>query len=438
MPRGFDREGYRLGFLASAARQRFSRLRTDDRDITGISVIGEPGKSASMLLCRVSLHDAADPEKTLQGVLDEADKVVNAFMRDPGDQELSTSAGHQYTRSEVAYSRSRRGVLVSEILGMQNLIARGERRATVTHFLEDPTVLSRALRDLADLKPERFADYARPYLTAERARAVLFVPNGSGSRLADAGGGAALAEREEKTENVPPPKQLFAELLANPGELSSLRLGNGLSVILVRRPGLPLFSASVSVRVAPSAAKEVGARALARAMAFPASRVNAPSEYGGIASRNETLDSITRAVEGASGNAEAILATLAEEVRTMHLEPGAELRYRDRVLPSYERSERDPHRVADRAFRASVLPASPYGHVSEYRELESASAGEAKEWVDRTYVPGNAMPSSSSAISIRRRSRDSSRARSAVGKGKRRQRLRRPRPRTRRIPRRGR
>jgi zinc protease len=273
---------------------------------------------------------------------------------------------------------------------MQNLIARGGRRATVTHFLEDPTLLSRALRDLADLKPERLADYARPYLTAERARAILFVPNGGGSRLAEAGGGVAPAEREEKTENVPPPKQLFAELLANPGELSSLHLGNGLSVIVVRRPGLPLFSASVSVWVGPAAAKEAGARALVRAMAFPASRVNAASEYGGIPSRDETLDSITHTVEGASGNAEAILATLAEEVRTMHLEPGAEVRYRDRVLPAYQRSERDPHRVAERAFRASVLPGSPYGHISEYKELDAASAGEAKDWIDRTYVPRNA------------------------------------------------
>ena len=68
-------------------------------------------------------------------------------------------------------------------------------------------------------------------------------------------------------------------------------------------------------------------------MAFPASHVNEPSEYGGIPSSHETQDSITRVVEGASGNAEGVLATLAEQVRSMHLEPGADLHYNARICP---------------------------------------------------------------------------------------------------------
>jgi zinc protease len=391
MPRGFDRDGYLLGSVAAAARQRFARLRLDDRDVTSIDVFPIAGKDASILLCRVSLNEARNPEKTLQAILDEAPNVVNVFLRDPGDESRSSIRSSRYTATDIAYTRVRRTMLIAEILGMQDLVQRGLRRAQVTHFAQDPTLLSRVLRDLADLSPDRFREYAGPYLTAERARAALFVPNGSGSQLAEAPGNPVPAERERKFERLsPPPKEWIAELLSNPGQLTSQRLENGLSIVLVRRPGLPLISASVSLSVGPAAAKEAGARALVRATAFPASRVNTPAEYGGIRLYAESADSITHTVEGPSGNGEAILATLAEEVRTMHVEPGSAVHYKESILPTYERRERDPHRLADRAFLSSVLPDNPYGHVSEYRELQDPSPGAANDWIDRTHAPGNA------------------------------------------------
>src|SRR5207237_9508285 len=221
MPRGFDRDGYLLTFLATSARHRFSRLRLDDKDITSIDFFPVRGKDASVLLSHVALSEASHPEKTLQGILGEADHVVNLFMRDPNDEARASISGSRYTFSDVAYSRARRTILVEEILGMEDLIQRGLRRATVTHFAEDPTLLSRALRDLADLNPDQLREYARPYLTADRARAILFVPNGASSRLAEASGRAASAEHERKWEKLPPPpKEWMAELLRDPGQLA--------------------------------------------------------------------------------------------------------------------------------------------------------------------------------------------------------------------------
>ena len=391
MPRGFDRDAYLLTFLATSARQRFARLRLDDKDITSINVFPVSGKDASVLLCHIALNEASHPEDTLRDVLGEVDHVVNPFMRDPNDEARSSMRGSRYTASDVAYTRTRRTILIGEILGMEDLIQRGLRRATVTHFAEDPTLLSRALRDLADLNPDQLREYARPYLTADRARAILFVPNGASSRLAEASGRAASAEHERKWEKLPPPpKEWMAELLRDPGQLASHQLKNGVSVVLVRRPGLPVVTASVFLGISPAAAKDVGARALAQAMAYPASHMNPAYEYGGLRFSRETRDSMTYIVEGPSGNAEAVLATLAEEVRSMHLDPGSTLHYKESVLPSYQRWERDPRHLADRAFLSAVLPGSPYGHVSDYRELEAASQGAAAEWIERTFVPANA------------------------------------------------
>src|SRR5207237_8141619 len=185
----------------------------------------------------------AVPDEAVNGILGEASKIVDAFMLDPNDANLSTVYGTQYTFNEIAYMRARREILVSEIQEMQDLIARGLRRAVVTHFAQDPTLLSRALRDLADLKPERFRDYARPYLTAERGRAVLFVPNGAGTRRGEASARVAPPDRETKTERLPPPpKERVDELLGNAGQVTTQRLQNGVSVVRVRRTGLPMVS----------------------------------------------------------------------------------------------------------------------------------------------------------------------------------------------------
>jgi zinc protease len=394
LPRGFDRDGYLLSFLASTARQRLSRLRLDDRDIAHIDVYPIPGKEASMLLFRVALQRASAPEKTLERVLSDAPKFVNVFLTDPGDEQVSTVIYRsRYTFGEMVYSRARRTVLVYELLQMQNLIDRGLRRATVTHFSQDPALLSRAMHDLSELKPERFHEYALPYLTVDRARAVLFVPKGGGT-----GGGPAEMpdrmappDRDRWTEKLaPPPRELGDDLVTSQAELSTQRLKNGLSVVLARRVGLPLVTASLSLGIGPAAARDGGSLAFAQAMAAPAGRLNESSEYGGLVWSRYDADRITETVEGSSGNTEGILATLAEQARTMRVERNDSLHFKDFVLPSYRRLEQEPHRLAARDFFSSLLPDGPYGHVPKFEELEAASYASTTRWIESTYSPENA------------------------------------------------
>lgn len=394
LPRGFDRDGYLLSFLASAARQRLSRAGLDDRDIAHIEVLPIPGKEASMLLCRVALHEGLAPEKTLAKVLTEAPKIVNGFLTDPNDEVVSTVVlRSQYTFADMLYSRARRTILVGELLQMEDLVVRGLRRAAVTHFSQDPTLLSRALHDIAELKPERFRDYALPYLTVDRARAVLFLPKGgaTGGGPAEVADRLAPPDRDRSTEKlIAPPKEWGEDLLNSPGQLSAYRLKNGLSVVLERRAGLPLVTASLSLGIGPASAKDGGSLAFARAMATPASRFNDPSEYGGLLSSSYGEDRIIERAEGSSGNAEGILATLAERARTMRVQRSDSLHFKDRVLPSYRRLEREPRRLAEREFFASLLPDSLYGRVPKFEELEAASYSATSEWLERAYSPGNA------------------------------------------------
>src|SRR5437660_6817458 len=123
LPRGFDRDSFLLQFLAGAAQRRLVELMLDDRDIANLEVAPIPGTEASLLLCRVELHAAADPQKTFQRVRDEAPRIPNDMLRDPGDQ----MSGERYSKTDVGFSRLRRLVLIDELLAAEHLGGRGSR-----------------------------------------------------------------------------------------------------------------------------------------------------------------------------------------------------------------------------------------------------------------------------------------------------------------------
>jgi zinc protease len=277
LPRGFDRDGYLLNFLASATRRRLSRARFDDRNIVGIDVFPVAGKEASMLLCRVSLHDAAAVEGSLKGVMEEVPKIVDQFAPE-GVQTYS-----RFSFTEMAYSRARRGALVGELLEVQDLVGRGMRRASVTHLAQDPALLSKAMHDLAELKQEKIHAYALPYLTLDRARAVLFVPS-QGSAGSEAASGSATREGSS-AKIAAPPKAWSDELASTSAQLATYKLPNGLSVALERRPGLPLFTASLSFGIDAEVAKDGGARAALGGDARAARRHLRRARAGGGAAR---------------------------------------------------------------------------------------------------------------------------------------------------------
>jgi zinc protease len=384
LPRGFDRDGFLLQFLAGAAQRRFARLMLDDRDIANIQVAPIPGTEASILLCRVELHAAEDPQKTFERLRDEAPRIANDLLRDPN--ELDT--GQRYSATDVGFSRLRRLVLVDELLEAQHLGSRGARRAVVTHFSQDPALYSHALRDIAEIKPERIAEYARPFLTSERARAVLFVPRGETAPVVARAGGAASVSKEARFGTAP--KEWMDALLANAPKTTSYTLPNGLTVVLERRADMPLLTASLALAIGPTALLDGGSAAFAQDWGAPGSRANDPSEYGGHVRKRSGDDFIAYVAEGSSGNAEILLATLAEYTRSMKVDRAAPVFYRDLELPWLLRREKEPGWVARKQFFGALLSDHPYGRSPEPAQFENATVDGALDFISRTHSPRNA------------------------------------------------
>jgi zinc protease len=306
LPRSFDSESYLLSFLKSAAQRRLSKVVFDDKDMAGISMQIYPAVQASMLLCRIELHKGEHPEESRDRVLKELPGIFNA-------------------RDDEQFGRDRRVEVVEEVSSAQDLVARGIKRATITHFSQDPTLYSRAVRDLVAMRRAQVREYSAPYVTRERARAILFVPPAGGSLASGHGsvsGPSSETDLGPSSETDPGPaspaltagaaaaegrRERLRALLPESPERSTFRLSNGLSVILDRRAGLPLVSAGLLLPAMPEKAEERAASEVVRTVGTPRWLLNGPPDaFGGSIWGETGRDHISYSVEGASGNTDPV------------------------------------------------------------------------------------------------------------------------------------
>jgi zinc protease len=379
--RAFDTEAYLAGFVRRAAVQRLSSIIQDDKDVASVNLQIYPGVQASMLFCRVELHTAAHPEETRDRLLKEVSNILD--VQDP--------------LAELQFAQARRVAIIGEMLQAQDLANRGLQRATATHFSQDPRLYSRSVRDLIAMRQIQVRDYAAPYLTKERARALLFLPL-AGTRQArdlleqpapDASSFAAVEPHASSPAGWE--RERLRELLADPAERFTYSLQSGLSVILERRPGLPLVSAGM---LFPTIARDAGedAAAIVVQLVGNAGRMlnGSPDQFGALFSRESDKDHLAYYLEGASGNTEAIIATLAEYVRELGVDRFGWVAVETYFTPWLQRSEKDPRSAADRQFLEALLPGSPFGRTVGSQAMHDSSQSVAQAFIRRTHTPAHA------------------------------------------------
>jgi zinc protease len=405
MPRAFDSNAYLAEFVANVAQRRLGGVIQDDKDIAAVGVTVVPGKEASMLLAIIQLHDGAHPQDSLDKVLNEVPKIWNDFS-------ATNSIG------EVAFGRARRAATIAEVSEAQDLGARGLARVEAMHFAGDPTLYSRKVRSLTEMRQQQVNDYAAPYITKERARAIYLVPEaGSAGALTRGGaasapgassGSAALGPSTNEVRVALAPgaeNERLKDLLALPKDRQTYQLGNGMTVVLERRTGLPLLSASISFPGVASTLDEAVSARLARSTGTIQVRYEAlasghgdseallngsPEAIGAEIRSSHSEDRVTYSIEGASGNADLLLALLGEYPRTLSIERGSVIGFQEYEIPYLKRLEKEPRVLAERQFLTSLLAGSPYGIVVDSHALEGATQAGAASWLKRWLVPNDA------------------------------------------------
>lgn len=375
LPRGFDEASAVHDFVRASLIRELMGAAFIDGDIAGMNTGLIPGTRASLLLVRVVLNKGDHPERTAQKVLDQVYRVWNS------EGEASDVLGRQ-----VSFQQMHRGVTVGMALESEHLLARAVRRAELTHFSLDARAYGRTQAALAALDGSKVTDFAYRWLQRERVRMVLVRPGESGV--------PALAAAPQ----LPPDETAEAPLAARPvapaapPALTTLRLENGLEVVLAPRPGLPLVTVGVALGGGEASGPKPGVAELADMASFPGSRFEGTTADFGLHQRvSLRRDHLRFGMSGAAGNVGNMLAILAEEFSSMKTEAQFLVFLSENVLPWHTAVDARPEVQANRVLMSSLYGSHRYGLPAAGADLTAVTQGQVEDWLDAVYRPGNAV-----------------------------------------------
>lgn len=376
-------------------------------DVLNIDVWPSPGRMASAIVCRFKLrspNDAVRIRNETRGALEALADVTLIHMK---------------ARLRASYNEAVIDGVLRTALRLDSLSERTKAEAALVHF-ESGAQSAQVIDALAKITVDEVADFAGRYLTPDAARAVLLLPEEvrnvthvrsrwkKDARETDASAGTepdreAESEPEaeadaETTAAAPVPAPALAppsppDLQATvviPGARAALirRLSNGLSVIAMRRAGLPFVSMLLGFHADPQPGDAPGARvAFGEALRWDLSA--APLDRGILRSRKLHGDNAQVALSTFAANLETALDLLSEEGETLHVSwPNpAFIRWVDREAIQASA----PDAQAARAFRSALFGDHPYRLDPTAEVARQLTAREAEAWFARVRRPANGV-----------------------------------------------
>jgi zinc protease len=364
LPRGFDEASAAHDFVRSNLMGSVTRSMLRDGDIAGLGADLIPGIHASLLVVRVALNTGAHPERSIEAVLDH---VSGAW-----------STGN--------FDDMRRGVVVGMALEAEDLLARAVRRAELTHFSLDARAYGRTQSALLALNGSKVSDFGYQWLQRERARILLVKPGENGVP-------ALSATMSLPPDDVPveAPRDQVPVALTKALPVTSLRLANGLEVLLAPRAGLPL----VSVGVALGGGEAFGNRGVAELANWASFRrswfAGGLNDYGLHGSDSLYRDHLRYRISGGTGNVGNMLAILGEQLSSMDTEFAILRLYDENVLLRRKSVDTYPGVRAHRELQRALYGKHPYGQLATGDDVDKVTQSEVEDWISQVHRPANAV-----------------------------------------------
>ncbi|RKH10563.1 insulinase family protein [Corallococcus sp. CA053C] len=378
LPRGFDEASAVQDFLVDALEENLWESMRSDGDIASLSTRVVPGTRASLFIVRVQLSRGDHPERTAEKVLDQVHKAWTF-----------TIEGDSVRQQESDFQGLRRQVVTGMLLDSEALLTRTASRALLTHFTLDVRAYTRAQLALVGLGGTKVADFAYQWLQRDRAHAILVRPGESG------GGTAAPArttlEEEGLAEglsgHVTP-----AMLTATTAPVRTLKLENGLEVLLVSRPGLPVVRMGAAMGGGTTYGAKPGVGELALWGAFRESFFEGrETDWGLHGDRHSRLDHVRVDLAGTAGNVGNMLAMLTEQLDSTRTSESVVRFMREQILPWQDAVDTRPEVVAHRALLRALYGDHPYATEATGAQLAQVGWSEAQSWLEDVYRPGNTV-----------------------------------------------
>lgn len=377
LPRGFDEASAVHDFVQDSLEHNVWGSVMNDFDIAGITTHLVPGSRASLLVVRVALNRGDNPERSAGKVLDQVHEVWTKTIH-PGE----------VLGSEFEFQSLRRGVVTGMVLESEDLLARTVRRAELTHFTLDVRAYTRSQMALMGLNGSKVTEFAYQWLPRERARIILVRPGENGV----AGTAAAAPRSPDEGGAVSSARLVPSASSALSTPVHTLKLDNGMEVLLVPRPGMPVVRVGAALGGGLSYGGKPGVAAMADWGSFRESTFEGyPGDWGLHFSRDSRKDQLRYEVAGTAGNVGNMLAMLAEHLSSTRTSYDYVRAFQEHALPNRQAMDEHPTVRAERDLFGALYSTHPYGTEATGTQMGMVAWQDAQDWIEEVYRPSNTV-----------------------------------------------
>jgi zinc protease len=380
VPSGYDKEGYLAWYVTQMAARASARAAGHDDDLVGIGASLIRGKEASMIVVTGRLAKGVDPSKSASLMMDE---LFRTWV--PGAPGRTLDAVKQ---QEAQFLQRQNRAFVDLGSELEDIGSRAALRAQLVHVTGDVTTLSREMRNIGQLTAAETARFAHAYLARDRARVVYLEPDSGDPGEEDVA--AVFASSRGLKINVDPPT--LRTRIAPPGAaLRSFRLNSGLEVVLARRPTGPIVAVTLTTRGGRSDGEPFGGPEFAD-FGAPIDRKHGIAANYGIAVGNSAgRGSASVTFRAANGNLDNALGMLLDRVQSYHVDAAAQWFIDYQYRHTYRQNWETPTATGRRALWGTVFGSHPLGRALAPERYEKLDVGDGNSWIERAYVPTNAV-----------------------------------------------
>ncbi len=330
---------------------------------------------------RIELEPGLSPESVLDALRDNLVSVENEGADGKG-------------RAQVA-QQARDSMLMSTYLSLESLSIGGLSEYLRATGKQD-AIRGRQLQVLS--LNQTIETYWHEHFKRSRSAAVVVLPDPEWP--APLSGGTGLAERMNDAHSEEggtfTPRRPVEEVARPPGldQAVRTRLPNGLTVVLVRRPLLPLAEARLVIPT--DLAGQGGTSTLMPrfAMAFAGNRSDSrwmhSSRLGAQGYTAPDLESVSFMRRGSAATLQQLLEDLERLTHNFEFGRSRATWIRDSMSKALGAARRLPSGIASEAFDDALYPGHPYGHRDLPADAEALETGAAEAWVEQQLLPDQA------------------------------------------------
>ena len=371
LPGGWGPASFEASMWATLGDQNFFRGRFDDADIADVDLFSARDQQASLLIARVRLLAGTHPEAS-------ARTVIGA---------LPWIGGDEY-RLERRFTRLKATTLRQLAFSAESMVQRTRDRADYAFFTGRAGLYGDLVAGVQAIDADHARDFAERLLSPERARAVLLQPYAADARPPTPIPGA---DDLITILNRTPLPSATLDQLGRVRSLDGVRrttLPNGLELVLLRRPGAPVITASLAFHGGEAAAAPGVASAALRTIEvrFEENLDDFGVSYLLLTTRDHT---VARVLAGAA-NLPRALDALSFTIRGGASPDWPSDKFQQQTLPLLRKEDDAPSARGERALMTALFHGHPFGDTPTADVLASRTKAELGAWLERSFTPANA------------------------------------------------